>query len=488
MAYKILLVSPPIFDFYTTSGRREPLGLLYIKEALEQLENVSVEIYDTRNSGKVKKVRRPECFNYLRDIYVEDTSCFSLFFNFYRYGDSYNKIIKKIKTGAHDLVGISSLFSAYHPDVEDLARRIKAETNALVVLGGWALNAGENEFKELKKKTHADILLPGDGDITMPRLVKSLLKESQEESTGTAGSLFLESYPRREKLHTFRGKKIAAVSTSKGCLYRCAFCSIHRNHTFTPRDLRSIEQEIQYLANMGVQIIDFEDDNLFYSRDFTRQLLDLLKHYHQKYGIRYMAMNGITAPNLAPFAEEAIEAGFMEFNLSLVSGSGPLLQKISRPKFREAIEEITAINRGRVDLLVFVIGGLPGASKKELIEDITALAALPVTIGFSPLYLLPGIDIFEDMGIPSERRLLRGSALYRFGPGFSREDIVSIWKYVRMINHLKSITGPMSPEDKENLDYFRKSLAEKRWYHRRKDGSWYSGIPFEIDLPFSELF
>ena len=62
---KILLLSPPVFDFYFTPARKEPLGLLYIKMALEKIKNVSVDIYDTTISGKTRKVILPASLNYL---------------------------------------------------------------------------------------------------------------------------------------------------------------------------------------------------------------------------------------------------------------------------------------------------------------------------------------------------------------------------------------------------------------------------------------
>ena len=74
---KILLISPPIFDFYYTPGRKEPLGLLYIKTALDKINGVLADIYDCTLSGKVKKITTPDCYHYLQEIYREDVSQFA---------------------------------------------------------------------------------------------------------------------------------------------------------------------------------------------------------------------------------------------------------------------------------------------------------------------------------------------------------------------------------------------------------------------------
>ena len=90
MPFSILLISPPIFDYYFTKSRMEPLGLMYIKTYLENnFSNISIEIYDTIENGKIKKQKRPEIFEYLDQFYQKDLMPFSLFSNYKRLGKSF---------------------------------------------------------------------------------------------------------------------------------------------------------------------------------------------------------------------------------------------------------------------------------------------------------------------------------------------------------------------------------------------------------------
>lgn len=489
-----MLISPPVFDFYFTPARKEPLGLLYLKASIEQCHNVTVDIYDTLVSGKVKKITPPKSFDYLKSIYNEDYSPFSLFSNYYRFGDSTAKILQKVKADNYDLVGISALFSGYFPDVEHLIKVIKKNTDSVVIVGGWAVST---EGKSLMKESEADFFLNGCGEHSFPKFVEAFIgNRNYDQIPGllyrtnniihqnrAAAPVKIPLYfPNRNDGYFCWKKKIARVILSKGCLNKCNFCVVHQNREFSIRSLQSIEKELAYLLESGIEIVNFEDDNLFYNKEFSVKLLKILKKYHTM-GLSYTAMNGITAANVQSFIPDIIEAGFIELNFSLVTSNNKLITTYKRPFTLEIINELVAQIQGKIKTIIFIILGLPGDFPENVVLDILALANMHVIIGVSPLYLIPGIKVFEQMGIPSDRRLLRGSALYKFGSSFTREDVASLWKFVRMINFLKTEKHFNSDLIKENILYFRRSLREKRWYRLTKSKTWEKGFSFSVPLP-----
>lgn len=474
----------------------EPLGLLYIKHELEKKDYISCELYDCILSGKTKKLSTPEHFNYLKNIYYEDYSYFSLLSKYFRLGDSSHKIINKVKSENYDLIVISSLFSAYYNDVEKLVKNIKQNCSAKIVLGGWAINTGK---EELFKNSNADFFLTGNGEYNLPLLVDALQnKISLDEVAGLIykkdNSVFYnknsayckisEEFPLRENKYYFNKKQISKVILSRGCLYKCKFCTIHRNQDFSLRSIESIEKELKYLHSIGTEIINFEDDNLFSNKSYAKNLLTLLKKYHQK-GLTFAAMNGITAKNILPFIEDIIDAGFIELNLSLVTTDSSISKKTNRPFQLDTLEQVVKKVNGRIKTLVFLILGLPSSTPEIIINDIINLAKLPLTIGVSPLYLLPEVPDLANLGLPENRNLLRGSALYKFPKQFSREDIASLWKFVRMINKIKTFNQELSDIEKDNLYYFKKSLKEKNWYKLTKDNKWEKSFSFAINFPHS---
>ncbi len=514
--FKILLISPPVFDFYFTPARGEALGLLYLKSIFSDNTDIKVDIYDSRVSRKIKKRAFPPHFEYLKKYYIKDESYFSLFSSYYRFGDSFAKIVNKIKEGDYDLIGISSLFSGYHNNVEKLIARIKEELDTPIVLGGWAIDA---EKERLFKDSLADFFIFGVAEEGFYNLVQNLKekklntkneksiekfnKKQKKRKKAVKNSIFIdngvvstekkytdnsvervkndffEEIPIREHKYYFRKKRIAKVTISKGCKFSCSFCAIHKNQNFRVRSFKSIIKELEYLLSIGVEIVDFEDDNLFFQKEWSIKFLKILKEFHKK-GLSYSAMNGITAINLLPFTQDALDVGFIEFNLSLVSSNTLTAKNLKRAVFKSPIEKIASITNGKIEIIVFLIAGLPENNPQMLLDDILYLANLPVKIGISPLYLVPDIDMFEKMNLPQNRDLLRGSALYKFGENFSREDVVSIWKYVRMINALK--LSPLDETLKENLLYFKKSINEKIWYYKSNE-EWLTSFSFELELP-----
>ena len=498
MPFSILLISPPIFDYYFTKSRMEPLGLMYIKTYLENnFSNISIEIYDTIENRKIKKQKRPEIFEYLDQFYQKDLMPFSLFSNYKRLGKSFLAILKKISSEKYDLIGISSMFSAYYDDVENLVKKIKSQTQTPIVLGGWAI---ESEGVELFKHSQADFFIKGNGVKGFSDLVEMLQnKRKINEVSGLIYkknnefcenpindnilSTYLDLIPKREFSYFFKGKKIAKTILSTGCIFKCDFCTIHRHQKLNIRSIKSIEKELDYFLKQEIEIVNFEDDNIFFGEKRNEELIELLSFFHKK-GLSYTAMNGMTAKNIKPITKQIIDAGFIEFNMSMVSTFSNTLNILNRPDFEKQISYILNKTKGKVESLVFLILGLPGTTIKATIYDLIFLAQMPVKIGVSPLYFLPDIPMFQKMKLPKNRRLLRGSALYKFPKEFTRNDIVSLWKFARMINFIKESID-IKQDFSEELFYFKKSIKEKQWYKKTTDGVIVPFLKFNIDFPKS---
>jgi len=484
MSFKVLLISPPVFDFYYTPARKEPLGLLYIAEALSNIEGLEVKLLDALEPYKSKKVQWPEHFNYLKKYYCEDTSPFSLFQKYQRFGMSFQAITKKTSEFNPDLICITSNFSAYHNDVLRLVQAIRETTSIPIAIGGWAIFAMD---MTQHKRNENIYYIKGDGEIEIPNLVATLMNNSQNNKSNeeyySKENFFFNHYPKIRGSYSFRGMKSARVIFSKGCSFRCSFCSIHKRHSFNQRSISEITQELDYLHSQGIELVDIEDDNLFHNKAWASELLLVLNNFNKK-GMKFSAMNGITSSNLVPFIDEAIESGFIEFNLSLVTTHSTINTSINRNPSLKDITLIAIKSMNKVPVLCFLIAGLPDSSPHALLNDILMLSALPLIIGYSPLYLLPGVEYLEKLKLPENSDFMRGSALHRFGNKFTIEDITSLWKLVRMINHIKECED-FGKIDQETMYYFKKSIEEKNWYHKKKDDTWHKGFVFNMNFPDS---
>ena len=483
----VLLISPPIFDFYHTPQRTEPLGLYYIREALKK-DGHEVTILDATDSRKSKNQKIPKELEYLEEFYEKDTSLFSLHSHYKRFGYSFDRIIKEVGKAKWDIIGISSLFSAYHPDVEILVKKIKDNFDIPVVIGGTAVTA---QGELILKNTSADYLIAGSGTTSMPELLKALAGEILLHDVpglicATKDEIITNSYckstdlsiiPERDSLRTFRGKKFAKVIFSTGCRNRCAFCSIHRHNDHELRDVSSIKEELSILHEKGVEIVDIEDDDIFSDAEHTEKVLEILEEFH-KLGMTYVAMNGMTAGNIRNIALKLINAGFIKLDMSLVCKSTSAGKSMNRPHGIDEITEISQMVRDRAEIEVFLIPGLPGTELSDILSTMIELHKLRIKCGLSPLYIVPDVPIFEKQGIPKKNRLLRGSALYPFNDE-TRKNVATLLKIARFLNFL--MTESDKKTFKEDMDYFAKSLERKKWFRKAPDGHWVDSFEFTLE-------
>src|SRR4030042_4972561 len=121
---KILLIQPPIQDFYQTSIRTQPIGLAYLAASL-QTQGHEVEILDCQ-TGKKKPIPVPAELSYLKEFYpFNDRSPFKLYSGYYHFGMDWEEIRQRIEDSKAEIFGISSSFTPYHEEALKIGRFIK---------------------------------------------------------------------------------------------------------------------------------------------------------------------------------------------------------------------------------------------------------------------------------------------------------------------------------------------------------------------------
>src|SRR5882724_5332653 len=160
---KVLLVQPPVQDFYDTDVRLQPIGLAYLKAAVKQhLPDVDIRMKDYHSDCGRKTVPIPKELRYLSEYYsVADKSPFSTFHQYYHFGKSFDQIESEIAELAPDIVGISCLFTPYYREALEVAARVKKRANAIVVMGGSHASAVP---ESLLASPHVDYVIRGEGE------------------------------------------------------------------------------------------------------------------------------------------------------------------------------------------------------------------------------------------------------------------------------------------------------------------------------------
>src|SRR5262245_41890148 len=183
---KVLLVQPPVQDFYDTDVRLQPIGLAYLKTAIQKyLPGIEVVIKDFHAGCGRRTTPLPKELLYLSDYYaVADKSPFSTFHQFYHFGKAFDDIEAEIADLKPDIVGISSLFTPYFREALEVAARVKKRTNAIVIMGGSHASAAP---ESLLASASVDYVIRGEGEKAIVDFLRRLLNgESIEDAPNLA--------------------------------------------------------------------------------------------------------------------------------------------------------------------------------------------------------------------------------------------------------------------------------------------------------------
>ncbi|UPY80094.1 radical SAM protein [Leptospira weilii] len=467
---RLLLIQPPVQDFYDTDIRLQPIGLCYLKGAVQKfLPNIEVIIRDFhRGLGDKLAGRRtvpiPSELRYLKEYYlVPDKSPFSTFFEYFHFGAPYEDIANEVKSLKPDLVGISSLFSPYYREALKTAETVKKVLDVPVLMGGSHVSACP---ELMLSNPNVDFIIRGEGE----KPICDFLREFQAHkhyaivySLGWKenGTLRLnpigDNFPIQElpppdvssllkEHYLFEGKPIRFVITSRSCPHRCSFCSVHTTFgtKYRRNTVENVLSEIKESYELGYRVFDFEDDNLTFFRPEMKKLCEELIRAFPKKDVRFVAMNGISYISLdSELLCLMKDAGFTNLNLALVSSDKLVRETTKRP---HTIEKYLQIVRESFELgfqiTSYQILGLPMETLESMIQTLRFNAAQPVLMGASLFYLTPNSPIASDFPERNESDvfLSRLTSMAISSEHFEREDIYSLFIVTRILNFLKSVS------------------------------------------------
>jgi len=518
---KILLIQPPIQDFYDTDIRLQPLGLCMLKAAAKKfMPNMQVTVRDYHQGHGRKTIPLPAELSYLRQYFkYPDSSPFSTFFHYYHFGASFEEIAKDVTYEKPDLVGISSLFSPYHREALACAREIKKRLNIPILMGGshvsaaplsvlndWSVDfiirgEGERPFVEFLKAWKAGLPLESEPNLGFKRNGEPVLNPMAENFA--LGDLpvadFSDLSPDR---YLFEKKPLCFITTSRGCPHQCTFCSVHLTFgdKFRRRSPENVLSEIRQRYSEGYRVFDFEDDNLSFSKEDLKTILNALIAEFPEDDLRLVAMNGISYLSLdRELLELMKKAGFRSLNISLVSANADVLTRLKRPHtLKKYLDVVNQAHSLGFDIVSYQILGIPYETPDDMVDTMALMASLPVLIGASIFYLTPGCPIGGEFPEMTESDIFksRSTAMAIETDQFRRDDLYTLFITARIINFLKGLrlTGEkVSLQDalkqaesaghreKLGAQLLRKLLDERRLYAATKGG--FEALPgFKADI------
>jgi radical SAM superfamily enzyme YgiQ (UPF0313 family) len=467
---KILLIQPPVEDFYQTTLRTLPVGLLYLAASLEQA-GIDIEMLDCQATPHKHVIDVPPEFAYLERYYRPgNLSPFKLYSHYRHYGLPWEDIRERIRQARAEVIGISALFTPFYREALRVAALAKEIDPACpVIMGGAHVNACP---QQVLANPNVDFVLLGEGERTLPALVSALVDNRSTAISAicgvgykTRGKLVLPEHgdvvenldalplPARHLLdparYTLGGKHVTMLITSRGCPYHCTFCSIFltAGRQFRTRSLNSIIDEMKLCReHFGIDIFDIEDDNFSFDQQRATAILAAIREEFGDGGIELLAMNGVSAANISePLVEQMRQTGFRALNLALVTSDKQRQRTTRRPGSTDHFDRV--VQKGAevgIEMVNYLILGLPESSIEEMLESIIHLMERPVLIGPSVFYATPGTASYrqclEQGWLTSPELALQRSTCFAVEtPHFSRLDLVTLFRLCRVLNVVKAL-------------------------------------------------
>lgn len=485
----LLLVQPPIRDFYLTQKRTIPYGLAAIAAAA-RAEGLTVEIIDALAHRKTRALPLPPELNHLQPFYGRpDAAPFALFHRFRHFGHSFEQIARRARATEAPLVGISALCTPYAEEALAAAEAIKALHPAgRIVMGGHHATLLP---ESLLASPAVDFVLRGEGEASLPRLAHCLRTGGELQAVPGIcfrrpdGTLFIGAPAVMGRLEEFPppaldlldlayyrrgGRGSAVIVAGRGCPFTCSYCSVGRD-SWIPYRLRppaAVVAELETaVTRQASAFIDFEDENLALDRTW---FLDLLRRIESRFGgrgIELRAMNGLFPPTLDEEIVAAMaRAGFKALNLALVTTDPEQLERFRRQDVRTAFDHALAwAETHGMRAVGYMIVGAPFQEPGPSVEDLLFLAARRVLAGVSVFYPAPGSRDYEtcrELGLlPRRFGAMRASAL-PVEHTTRRIESVTLLRLGRILNFMKQLidrglplpvpmpeeTAPFEPADR----------------------------------------
>ncbi len=328
---KVLLINPPLISDNADEPIPFPLGLGYLAATLRR-KGFETRLIDAC-LGKARRLEKGP---------------------FYHIGLTSAEVAESTLEYSPDIVGISVPFTSRYQAALDLLETIRKRLPGIPVIAGGmhatvapesllesgfdAVIMGEAEESFIGfLQEGSEAVTDGVARRTSGRIVISdrtrLVRDLDTLPFPARDLLPFDLYLKRSGGRWIRpGLKVASVITSRGCPYRCTFCSAFRvvGRRYRKRSAENVLEEIEELVRRyQVEVIAFEDDNLTADR---KRAVAIFEGIASRFpGLKWITPNGVSIRDLDMELIKLMKrSGCRSVNLAFESGDERILKEVMK--------------------------------------------------------------------------------------------------------------------------------------------------------------
>lgn len=435
-------MNPPVRDFYFTPQRASFLGPAILYDEITR-EGFECKIFNGC-SEKSRPTQLPEELSYLAPHLGKE----GFFKHYYRFGKLPKNLADEVIQWQPNVIFISLFAFCYALEAIEVVEALRmAGYNSTIILGGAGISAYPEYFLRF---TSANFVFCGEAD----HAIKNILHAPKR----TAGMWYCEKeeivHTQSPTVHNFLPATVPMRKSStvqyysaiftRGCPMKCGFCS-SRLHMplFRKASLASIQELLEKTAWNNASHLNIEDDAIVWDFEYFIEIIKFYKMFAGR-NATFSLENGIDYRALDKGKIQAMaELGLSKLNIALVSTDNHVLKHYGRNTLVEKFAEIVeAAHKSGIPTTAYIIAGLKGDTYEGIMKSLRFLSSLPVLIGISPFYPVPGIQGFEDKHFfdSISPRLCAGTSFYPWHD-LTTDELVQLFCEARNINIQKAFAS-----------------------------------------------
>ncbi|MBN1878503.1 B12-binding domain-containing radical SAM protein [bacterium] len=411
-AFRVLLIRPP-YTRIRGIGQAPyfPMGIGSMVAVLNALPNVDARLYYADNPGSDEK---PIIID-KAGVFAARSHAQNVYFD--ALDNSDHRIWKEVRQVLDDfrpnLVGISVLTPETGSALNVTVISKEQLPDTPVVWGGVHPTFALSETLAIPG---VDYVVAGEGEITLREMVLSLQagklpaqipglfhrNSDLQHSTqrGLQENLDLLPIPDRHAVffpERFTPVAMGSLMHSRGCPWRCGFCSSRRfwQERVRFRSAGSVLDEILAIhRDFGIRIFTFWDDAFTIDRLLTESLCESILRSGLKIAWRTATRLDLLDEGLLKLMKRA---GCFQVELGIESGSPRMSELIRKDIDLDAAPAvIDRTNRHGIACGVFMMAGFPDETRDDLMQTLSFIQRIkPAEIVLNILDPMPGSEQFE---------------------------------------------------------------------------------------------